>query len=112
MSPTVTMFGEPVVLPSTVSDREGFLTDGFTPLNCGTCGVAVQVRKNSREHTSIQWCGSARECAVFATDGAGSALRATCPRLMESITRAAKLGEVPVPTETDPPDTDEEMTKK
>ncbi|BDD84428.1 hypothetical protein TPB0596_41910 [Tsukamurella pulmonis] len=108
MSPTVTMFGEPVTQPATVADREGFLTDGFTPLNCGTCGVAVQVRKNSREQTSIQWCGSARECAVFAADGAGSALRATCPRLMESITRAAKLGEVPVPTDAAAPDTDQE----
>ncbi|ADG80425.1 putative protein OS=Tsukamurella paurometabola (strain ATCC 8368 / DSM / CCUG 35730 /CIP 100753 / JCM 10117 / KCTC 9821 / NBRC 16120 / NCIMB 702349/ NCTC 13040) OX=521096 GN=Tpau_3850 PE=4 SV=1 [Tsukamurella paurometabola] len=98
MSPTVTMFGEPVTDPATVADRQGFLTDGFTPLNCGTCGVAVQVRKNSREQTSIQWCGSARDCAVFASDGAGSALHATCPRLMESITRAAKLGAVPIPT--------------
>ena len=112
MSPTVTMFGEPVTQPATVADREGFLTDGFTPLNCGTCGVAVQVRKNSREHTSIQWCGSALECTVFATDGAGSALRATCPRLMESITRAAKLGEVPVQTDVAPPDTDQEKQKK
>ncbi|CAM3922580.1 MULTISPECIES: hypothetical protein [Tsukamurella] len=99
MSPTVTMFGEPVTQPATVADREAFLTDGFTPLNCGTCGVAVQVRKNSREQTSIQWCGSARDCSVFAADGAGSALRATCPRLMDSITRAAKLGAVPVPPE-------------
>ena len=106
MSPTVTMFGEPVTRPATVADREGFLTDGFTPLNCGTCGVAVQVKKNSREQTSIQWCGSARECTVFAADGAGSALRATCPRLMESITRAAKLGEVPVPTNDMSSDTD------
>ncbi|WP_197466781.1 hypothetical protein [Tsukamurella pseudospumae] len=106
MSPTVTMFGEPVTRPATVADREGFLTDGFTPLNCGTCGVAVQVKKNSREQTSIQWYGSARECAVFAADGSGSALRATCPRLMESITRAAKLGEVPVPTNDMSSDTD------
>ncbi|MET9325310.1 hypothetical protein [Tsukamurella sp. NPDC003166] len=106
MSPTVTMFGEPVTTPTTVADREGFLTDGFTALNCGTCGVAVQVKKNSREQTSIQWCGSARECTVFAADGAGSALRATCPRLMESITRAAKLGEVPVPTTDMSSDTD------
>ncbi len=105
MSPTVTMFGEPVTVPSTVSDREGFLTDGYTPLRCGTCDVAVRVRKTSREQTSIQWCGSARECSVFAADGAGSALRATCPRLMESITRAAKLGEVPVPTDLAPPST-------
>lgn len=112
MSPTVTMFGEPVTVPTTVSDREGFLTDGFTPLNCDTCGVAVQVRKNSREQTSIQWCGSARDCSVFSADGAGSALRATCPRLMESITRAAKLGEVPVPTEHTPPDSDEENPDK
>ncbi|MGV7750442.1 hypothetical protein PJM50_29760, partial [Mycobacterium kansasii] len=65
-----------------------------------------------REHTSIQWCGSARECEVFATDGAGSALRATCPRLMESITRAAKLGEVPVQTDVAPQDTDQEKQKK
>jgi hypothetical protein len=33
---------------------------------------------------------------VFAADGAGTALRPTCPRLMESIARAAKLGTVPV----------------
>ena len=48
------------------------------------------------------------ERGEFATDGAGSALRATCPRLMESITRAAKLGEVPVQTDVAPPDTDQE----
>ncbi|NKY18028.1 hypothetical protein HF999_06575 [Tsukamurella spumae] len=91
------MFGEPVTEPSTVADREGFLTDGYVPLACGTCGVAVQVKKNSREQTSIQWRGSARDCTVFAADGADSALRPTCPRLMESIARAAKLGTVPVP---------------
>ncbi|BDH59397.1 hypothetical protein [Tsukamurella sp. PLM1] len=102
MPPTVTMFGEPVTVPSTVTDREGFLTDGYVPLACGTCGVAVQVKKNSREQTSIQWCGSASQCEVFAADGAGTALRATCPRLMESIARAAKLGTVPVPESVPP----------
>lgn len=97
MSPTVTMFGEPVTRPQTVTDREGFLSDGFTALNCGTCGVAVQVRKNSREQTSIQWSGSVRECTVFAAEGGSTALRATCPQLMATIARAAKLGTVPVP---------------
>ncbi len=99
MSPTVTMFGEPVTVPSTVSDREGFLTDGFTPLNCGTCGVAVRVRKNSREHTSIQWSGSAGACEYFATEcstGRTRALTPTCPRLMESIAHATKVGAVPL----------------
>ncbi|GAB3130313.1 hypothetical protein GCM10027289_14620 [Tsukamurella serpentis] len=97
MSPTVTVFGEPVTCADTVADREGFLTDGYTPLECSTCGVAVQVKKNSREQTSIQWCGPARTCSVFSADGSGTTLRATCPRLMESIARAAKLGTVPVP---------------
>jgi hypothetical protein len=93
-APPVTMFGEPVTRPETVADRQGFLTDGYAPLNCDTCGVPVAVRKNSREQTSIQWCGPARTCRVF-TDG-GSALTPTCPRLMESIHRAAKLGTVPI----------------
>ncbi|WP_019201937.1 hypothetical protein [Tsukamurella sp. 1534] len=113
MTSTVTMFGEPVTRPDTVADREGFLTDGYTPLSCGTCGVDVQVRKNSREQTSIQWCGAAARCEVFAADGGASALRATCPRLMESIARAAKLGTIPLPAEsaTDTAETEERQKK-
>lgn len=99
-APPVTMFGRPVTRAETVTDRQGFLTEGFVPVQCDTCGSGVSVRKNSREHTSIQWNSSASSCEVFAamrSAGNSPALTPTCPRLMESIDRAAKLGTVDVP---------------
>ena len=97
--PPVTVFGEPVIRADTVADRADFLTAGFTPVACRTCGVAVLVRKNSREQTSIQWTSSGADCEFFSAErsaGRSPALTPTCPRLMESINRAAKVGAVPI----------------
>ncbi|MFI7121565.1 hypothetical protein [Amycolatopsis sp. NPDC049868] len=78
-----------------------FLTAGLRPLNCRSCGTCVLVKKNSMQHTSIQWTSDAsRSCPVFAeqkASGAQTALLDTCGNLSESIDAALKDGLLEVP---------------
>ncbi|WP_370942860.1 hypothetical protein AB5J62_27745 [Amycolatopsis sp. cg5] len=83
----------------TAEARE-FLTAGLRPVDCDTCGTCVLVKKNSAQHTSIQWTtDAASSCQVFAerkAAGANTALLDTCERLTDSILRAVKNGLVEV----------------
>ncbi|MFJ4102016.1 hypothetical protein [Amycolatopsis japonica] len=78
-----------------------FLTAGLRPLNCRSCGTCVLVKKNSMQHTSIQWTSDAsRSCPVFAeqkASGAQTALLDTCGNLTASIEIALKDGLLEVP---------------
>ncbi|WP_181773329.1 hypothetical protein [Amycolatopsis pittospori] len=78
-----------------------FLTAGLRPLNCRACGTCVLVKKNSMQHTSIQWTtDAARSCPVFAAQaasGAQTALLDTCGNLSDSIDAALKDGLLEVP---------------
>ncbi|MFK0248589.1 hypothetical protein ACIQUM_28180 [Amycolatopsis azurea] len=78
-----------------------FLTAGLRPLSCRACGTCVLVKKNSTQHTSIQWTSDAsRSCPVFAeqkASGAQTALLDTCGNLTESIEIALKDGQLEVP---------------
>ncbi|MFC4001031.1 hypothetical protein ACFS2C_08275 [Prauserella oleivorans] len=82
--------------PDTLADREEFLTAGLVPVACRSCATTVLVKKNSPEHTSIQWTTDAsRSCPVFAekvAQGVHPALLDTCDRLRESIAEAAREG--------------------
>ena len=73
-----------------------FLTGGLRPLRCAACGTGVLVKKNSPQHTSIQWItDAAGSCPVFAervAAGATTALLDTCDKLGESITDAVRDG--------------------
>lgn len=78
-----------------------FLTAGLRPLSCRSCGTCVLVKKNSVQHTSIQWTtDAARSCPVFAEKaaaGAQTALLDTCDRLGDSIAEALREGLLEVP---------------
>ncbi|MFE0023929.1 hypothetical protein [Amycolatopsis sp. NPDC059021] len=77
-----------------------FLTAGLRPHECRSCGTCVLVKKNSIQHTSIQWTTDAgRSCPVFAeqaASGAQTALLDTCSRLSESIDDAVRDGTLAV----------------
>ena len=67
------------------------------PLRCVECSAQVLVQKNSWEHTSIQWTAAARRRGPVGQAGAGrdgrpGAPLMACPRLAETITRAAASG--------------------
>lgn len=73
-----------------------FLTGGLCPVTCHACGTRVLVKKNSPQHTSIQWTtDAASSCPVFAGQaaaGATTALLDTCAKLGEAITDAVRDG--------------------
>jgi len=72
----------------------------YTEVECGRCGVHVQVAKFSPQHTSVQWSGDAvLGCAEFAAKvaaGGDSALIPTCASLRDSIEDAVAGGRVEV----------------
>ena len=73
-----------------MSDRRDHLLGGLTDLACDRCAVRVLVKKNSPQHTSIQWTAPAVQgCAEFAARvaaGERTALIDTCASLRASIT--------------------------
>jgi hypothetical protein len=83
-----------------LSDRREYLLGGLRELACERCGVCVLVKKNSVQHTSVQWSPAAvRGCAEFAAtvaDGRPTARVATCASLRDSIDRAALEGRLEV----------------
>ncbi|GAA5112026.1 hypothetical protein [Haloechinothrix salitolerans] len=95
-----TTFGEPDVRADTLADRAEFLTARLTPVSCRSCATEVLVRKNSEQHTSIQWTSEpASSCPRYAEEvarGGNTALLDTCIELSESIATAAAEGEIPV----------------
>ncbi|PRX51201.1 hypothetical protein B0I33_101354 [Prauserella shujinwangii] len=82
-----------------LAERDEFLTEGLRPLDCRSCGTTVLVKKNSPQHTSIQWTTDAStSCPVLAERAAAGvhpALLDTCERLSDSITEAVREGRLP-----------------
>jgi hypothetical protein len=75
------------------AELQQFLTGGLCPVSCAGCGVSVLVKKNSPEHTSIQWTPAATAgCAEFAAQGGSSALIDTCHTLRASIDASVLAG--------------------
>lgn len=78
------------------AERDEFLTGGLVPLTCRSCATKVLVKKNSPQHTSIQWVtDAATSCPVFAervAEGIHPGLLDTCERLHDSISEAAREG--------------------
>jgi len=85
----------------TLGDQDEYLRGGLAGLTCERCGVEVLVKKNSPQHTSIQWSTDAvRGCAEFAAAIAGggrTALIVGCGSLQTSIDHAAHQGRLDVP---------------
>ncbi|TMS53785.1 hypothetical protein [Mycobacterium sp. DBP42] len=84
------------VRESSARDRERYLTSGLVSVDCRFCHVAVQVKKLSAEHTSVQWNSEAvRRCATFEeirSSGGDPARARSCPRLSDSIKHAVAEG--------------------
>lgn len=88
------------------------LADGpMEPVDCQACGARVQVRKSSREQTSLQWTGEAlatcvERRAASPRPGPNGAFFAGCASLRDSIEAAVDRGEVTIqidePLKTNP----------
>lgn len=89
------MSGE-TVRAQTRADRQEFLTAGLVPVDCHTCATTVLAKKNSPEHTSIQWISdAATSCPILAervAAGTPAARAGTCEHLRESIAAAERDG--------------------
>ncbi|SDX78965.1 hypothetical protein SAMN05216215_101545 [Saccharopolyspora shandongensis] len=85
------------VRESTAADRDDYLRSGLCPVACGRCGVRVLAKKNSPQHTSIQWTAEgARRCATFAGRPAGEVAE-SCADVLASIDAAARDGLIETP---------------
>lgn len=78
------------------SDRADYLTGGLRPLTCPGCATVVLVKKNSPEHTSVQWTGSTSACPVLGGSDRPSAQVAGCPELRAGIEAAVAEGRLAV----------------
>ncbi|HUQ55822.1 hypothetical protein [Lentzea sp.] len=76
-----------------MSERDEFLRGGMVPVGCD-CGNRVLVKKNSPQHTSVQWLSDTRDCPEIR--GPRSATVATCLRLRDSIEKAVRDGTLEV----------------
>lgn len=87
--------------PNTAADRQHYLAGGLQPLDCRHCGNHVLVKKESPQHTSIQWtensAGSCPEVAARVEAGADAGRVESCARLRESIVQAVREGRLEVP---------------
>ncbi|MGO1048968.1 hypothetical protein [Crossiella sp. CA198] len=74
------------------SDRADYLTGGLRPLTCPGCATEVLVKKNSPEHTSVQWTTGTSACPVLSGADRPSAQVPGCPRLRAGIEAAVAQG--------------------
>ncbi|MCL2543692.1 MAG: hypothetical protein FWE71_14715 [Nocardioidaceae bacterium] len=86
--------------PATLEEQRRYLRDGLVDVACDACAARVGVRKNSEQHTSIQWTlQSVALCKVFAardqTPGRRDVHR-SCPNMMASVDAAVRDGDVSV----------------
>jgi len=75
-----------------VSVRESarYLTGGLRPHVCDGCGTTVLVKKNSPQHTSVQWQSDTSACPRLGPLVSG------CTQLRDSIERAVRDGSIEV----------------
>ncbi|BBH18505.1 hypothetical protein Back2_27920 [Nocardioides baekrokdamisoli] len=85
---------------ATRADQELYTHARMVEVSCGTCGTVVGVKKNSDQHTSIQWgedgVSTCREFAESAARPGGRAVYAPCPRLALSIDAAVDAGRIEI----------------
>ncbi|MFI9384986.1 hypothetical protein [Kutzneria sp. NPDC052558] len=77
----------------TVRESARYLTEGLRPHACDGCGTTVLVKKNSLQHTSVQWQSDTAACPLLGPLVSGCAL------LRDSIERAVRDGSIEVPTD-------------
>ncbi|MER7012877.1 hypothetical protein ABT324_15780 [Saccharopolyspora sp. NPDC000359] len=79
----------------TAADRDAYLRDGLRPVQCERCAACVLAKKNSPQHTSVQWSAeNVRQCTEFAAREPGEVAE-SCPDLQRSIAAAAQDGRLP-----------------
>ncbi|MGW1682691.1 hypothetical protein [Saccharopolyspora sp. NPDC002376] len=82
------------VREGTADDRDLYLREGLCPVQCERCAAWVLAKKNSPQHTSVQWSAeSTQQCAEFASRPAGKPTE-SCPDLRRSIAVAAHDGQL------------------
>jgi hypothetical protein len=84
----------------TAADVRLYVEIGLTPVTCSTCGVEAMVKKNSRQHTSVQWTPVAvAACPEITAARAAdpNALVLGCPQMRASIEDAVRAGDLVVP---------------
>lgn len=81
------------------------LADGpMLPVDCHQCGGRVEVRKSSRDQTSIQWHAEAvRRCverrAAHPGTGPNGGFFSGCTALRDSVRAATARGDIPIQVE-------------
>jgi hypothetical protein len=84
----------------TGEDQRLYLDGRLTAVACLDCLATVRVKKNSEHHTSVQWSaeslGACQEFARLAGAPGGRRVHASCQRLMATIDRAVREGELEV----------------
>ena len=89
--------------PATVEDQRLYTEARMVEVACLDCLAKVRVKKNSEQHTAIQWSAEAlNHCAEFsraASQPEGRPLRTACSRLRSSIEAAVKDGTLEVGAE-------------
>ena len=89
--------------PETVEDQQRYTQARLVEVACQDCLAVVRVKKNSDHHPSIQWSESAlKACAEFARmehEPKGRAVHAPCQRLIASIDKAAREGQITIGAE-------------
>lgn len=78
------------------ADRERYLNDGLSQVDCRFCHATVAVKKLGPGYTAVQWNTEASQrCAFFAelrAQGEHSSRAASCPKLTDSIKHAVSEG--------------------
>ncbi|MFL6171803.1 MAG: hypothetical protein ACJ716_02820 [Marmoricola sp.] len=89
--------------PGTLEDQRLYTEARLVEVACLDCLAKVRVKKNSEQHTAIQWTAQALEdCAEFnraSSQPEGRPIHTACSRLRSSIEQAVKDGAVEIGAE-------------
>jgi hypothetical protein len=87
----------------TIEDQRLYTQARLTEVACLDCLARVRVKKNSEQHTSIQWDADAQShCQEFqraASQPGGRQIWASCSRLRSSIDQAVRDGAIEIGAE-------------
>lgn len=87
----------------TLEDQRLYTRARLVDVECLDCLARVGVKKNSEQHTSIQWSEPAfalcQEFAKMSSAPGGRRVHAACPRLAASIESAVRDGAIPIGAE-------------
>lgn len=89
--------------PDTAEDQRLYTQARLVEVACLDCLAKVRVKKNSEQHTAIQWTDEAvAQCAEFRRQESqpeGRVRHASCARLRSSIDQAVRDGAIEIGAE-------------